>query len=60
MTIPPRSERFASTEHTCDVGGHKVLTDVVCVTPDCPDRGKSWDVDGHQNWDCDYACEEHK
>ena len=59
MSIPPRSERFAATEHTCDIGGHKVAGDVVCVTPGCPHKGKSWDGDGHQDWNCDYACEEH-
>ena len=62
MNIPPRSERFASeqVEHTCDIGGHKVKEDVVCVNPNCPHKGKSWDKDGHQDWDCDYACKGHK
>ena len=51
--------RTAAAEHTCDVGDHKVHEDVRCVTPDCEHRGKSWETDGHQDWDHDYACSEH-
>ena len=54
-----KQEETTSTEHTCDVGDHKVHEDVRCVTPDCEHRGKSWETDGHQDWDHDYACSEH-
>ena len=54
-----KQEEEPSTEHTCDVGDHKVHEDVRCVTPDCEHRGKSWETDGHQDWDHDYACSEH-
>ena len=53
------SNKHGSTEHTCDVGDHKVHEDVRCVTPDCEHRGRSWESDGHQDWDHDYACSEH-
>ena len=59
MTIPARSERFAAVEHTCDIGNHKIAEEVYCVNPNCPDKGKGWEQ-GHQDWDCDYACGEHK
>ena len=54
-----KQEEAPSTEHTCDVGDHKVHEDVRCVTPDCEHKGKSWESDGHQDWDHDYACSEH-
>jgi len=53
------ANKHGSVEHTCDVGDHKVHEDVRCVTPDCEHRGKSWESDGHQDWDHDYACGEH-
>ena len=51
--------KHGSAEHSCDVGDHKVHEDVRCVTPGCEHRGKSWEQDGHQDWDHDYACSEH-
>jgi hypothetical protein len=55
-----RKRRHSSVEHSCDIGSHKGHFDVTCVTEGCPSKGKSWDGDGHQNWDCDYACPEHR
>lgn len=54
-----KKKEASAAEHTCDVGDHKVHEDVRCVTPDCEHRGKSWETDGHQDWDHDYACSEH-
>ena len=55
----PESANNASVEHHCDAGEHKVNEDVRCFTPDCKHKGKSWDNDGHQDWDHDYACSKH-
>jgi len=59
MVVVSKKKEATATEHTCDVGDHKVHEDVRCVTPDCEHRGKSWETDGHQDWDHDYACSEH-
>jgi len=49
----------SATEHSCDVGDHKVHEDVRCVTDGCEHRGETWDGDNHQDWDHDYACSKH-
>ena len=62
MTIPPRSERFAEVEHQCDVGGHKVKGNVWCLKHKLPWDSIPGESDGEvcNDWDCDFACKEHR